>query len=229
MKRFVIAMSISLLCSSLLAIEKQAGDTTYRWEENISAFGQLLTIDSQKFVGAGFVINGHGFIVTANHVATADTFLFRRIVTNQTDTAIVTERLPDADLAILAIPSGTGDAHFRLGDFFELKEGDSVIYLGMIEDGSMIRMKAPIASIGYYHFDPDGDSVLCLAVDRYVRGGMSGGPVLNARGEAVAVLNGLLIASPSGGDDSVAVIAVSIDYLLKADSQELHLLESEQE
>ena len=209
------ASIIALLAVALLftAAKRREGDDTYRWRENVDAVGRVMSLDSARFLGAGFVVEPFDVMITAAHVATTDTILFQRVHSRAIDTITVIVRIPHKDLAVFGPLKKKEPANFRLGRFEKAQAGDSVIYLGLNEDGTIYRIDAPVAAKGLYQLPGQTISVDALVIDRNVRFGMSGGPVMNMQGEVIGVLTGRLLQSPQGGDDSTAVLAVSTDTL----------------
>ena len=212
MKRtsIVFLTAVALLVT---ASKRREGDNTYRWRENIDAVGRVLSLDSTRFLGAGFVVEPFDVMITASHVAATDTVLFERVHSRAFDTVTAIVRIPHKDLAVFGPLKKKEPAKFRLGSFEKAQAGDSAIYLGLEESGTIYRIDAPLTAKGLFQLPGQTVSVDALTIDCNVRHGMSGGPVMNMQGEVIGVLTGRLLQSPQGGDDSTAVLAVSTDTL----------------
>ena len=180
----------------------------------------------------GVVVDSHGLILTAYHVlgncgagsrglvgesdyyvTTADRRVFK---------ASVKAADPRSDLAVLAIDA-TNLTPIAFGNAAELKKGQIVVSLGnpyaIARDGqvsaawgivSNLARKAPAAPTAS---DPAGRPTLhhygtLVQTDAKLNLGVSGGPLLNLRGEMV----GLTVALPAAvGFDTVAGYAYPVD------------------
>lgn len=212
MRRRIIILLL-MVSVVALAARRRGDDTTYHWKEQVDAVGRLLSLDDGKFLGAAFYTSPYGAVLTASHVVSRDTVLFEHIHSRESDTLVVLFRLPHHDLAVLRpLPSSLADRKgLQLGSFGDRL--DSVIYLGLRDNRTLFRFDAAVSGVGEYTLPGDSIVIRAIAIDAEVLGGMSGGPVLNDRGEVVAVLVGRLTDTPQGGDDSTAVLAIPTDTL----------------
>jgi serine protease Do len=146
-------------------------------------------------LGAGFVIDESGFIVTNNHVITdAD-----EIVANFTDgtkrTAEVVGIDDKTDLALLKVTADTPLRAARFGRSERLRVGDWVLAIGnpfgfggTVTAGIVSALDRDINSGPYDHY---------IQTDASINRGNSGGPLFNTGGEVVGVNTAIM--SPTGG------------------------------
>jgi S1-C subfamily serine protease len=206
-------MILVLASLTTLSAKRRAGDTTYCWTDNTDAIGRIISLDSSRFLGAGFYVAPYGVVISASHVSHRDTTLFEHILSRQRDTLVAVHRILHRDLVVYsAIHRNAGpDESFQLGGSPSIL--DSVIYLGLREDGVLYRFNSHISAIGDYALPGDSVPVRAIAIDANIMGGMSGGPVLDTAGYVIGVLIGRLIHTPEGGRDSTAVLAMPTDTL----------------
>jgi serine protease Do len=146
-------------------------------------------------LGAGFVIDASGLIVTNNHViADAD-----EIVANFTDgskrTAEVVGIDDKTDLALLKVTSDAPLTAARFGRSEGLRVGDWVIAIGnpfgfggTVTAGIVSALDRDINSGPYDHY---------IQTDASINRGNSGGPLFNTGGEVVGINTAIM--SPTGG------------------------------
>jgi S1-C subfamily serine protease len=197
---------------SATAAKRSPSDTTYHWKDNMDAIGRMITIDSGRFVGAGFYVAPYGVVVSASHVSAAKWIVFEHIHSFVRDTLVVSIRLPEHDLVVYEPRiRSEGSTGFQFGT--APGSSDSVMYLGLREDGVLYRFDSRISAIGNYVLPGDSLPVTAMAIDANVMSGMSGGPVLDTAGYVIGVIVGRLTHTPQGGSDSTAVLAMPTDSL----------------
>jgi S1-C subfamily serine protease len=172
--------------------------------------------------GSAFVISEDGTIVTNAHVFAAMAQMGAREVRAQFDDGRcfrVEPRAADneADIAIgrLVAPPGTRFKPMRIGRSGQLRRGDTVVVLGSPLGGSLVPAVGVLGGARYVADDEAMNSVLnaradwsLLQVDANMSSGSSGGPIVNARGEVVAVSVMVQLAGAAGvGNLSYGVAA----------------------
>jgi putative serine protease PepD len=180
-------------------------DITARGTSTVqSPFGPALERSTSS--GAGVVLDGRGHVLTADHVVQGASSLTVSFANGITRRARVAGRDPSTDLAVLKVdPSGLTLHPLPLGD------------------SSSQRVGAPVAAIG----DPFGyhrslSVGIVSGLDRTIRGlngspvadaiqtdaaidpGNSGGPLLNARGQVIGIVDQIATGN-SGADSSTGV------------------------
>lgn len=165
-------------------------------------FGDLFGDESDRrgsrnvqSLGAGFVIDASGLIVTNNHViADAD-----EIVANFTDgSKLVAEVVgvdEKTDLALLQVAGEAGLKPTRFGRSERLRVGDWVLAIGnpfgfggTVTAGIVSALDRNINSGPYDHY---------IQTDASINRGNSGGPLFNTSGEVVGINTAIM--SPTGG------------------------------
>ena len=145
-------------------------------------------------VGAGFVIDGHGHVVTAAHVVAG----CDRIVVKLPDGRVALARKVGedlgADIALLALPSRPPAP--ILGRSSTLRPGDWVLAVGN-PFGLRRAVSAGIVGARDQYLGGDTDTPY-IQSDVSMSPGSSGGPLLDRSG-AVVGMNARVIVSPDGG------------------------------
>jgi len=189
-----------------------------------SAVDIFITSRSEKanvlhaIVGAGFVIEKSGYVLTCSHVAEPDG--------NRTvglhDAQTIEEGLPyrvlvrndPMDVGIIKIEApGRTFAPARIGRSSDLQVGDPVFVIGnpngqrhSVATGKLTALRSnwgyQWGSGGTWHHD-------FLACNAPAKPGFSGGPLCNARGEVVGIFSGNM----TGGTEP-ASFAVPIDKIM---------------
>ena len=172
--------------------------------------------------GSAFVISEDGTIVTNAHVFAAMAQMGAREVRAQFDDGRsfrVEPRAADneADIAIgrLVAPPGTRFKPLRIGRSGALRRGDTVVVLGSPLGGSLVPAVGVLGGARYVADDEAMSNVLnsradwsLLQVDANMSSGSSGGPIVNAHGEVVAVSVMVQLAGAAGvGNLSYGVAA----------------------
>lgn len=146
--------------------------------------------------GAGVIWRSDGIIVTNRHVLGGD-----RVDVILEDgrklTGIVAARHPDRDLAIVKV-AATGLPAVRVGDSSTVRPGELAIAIGH-PPGLRSAPTIGVVVASGQSATPDGPRTGdWLQTDVTLRPGNSGGPLLNARGEVIAIntmVNGRLSLS----------------------------------
>ena len=174
---------------------------------------------AQQVIGSGFIIDGHGLVMTNSHVV----FGAQAVTVTLDDGSTVPARQlgvdPIFDLAILQIPTPDGIAlpALSFGDSDAVRPGDPVIVIGNPE-GFDQTITGGIVS-GLNRILPDRPRMLArpmIQTDAAINPGNSGGPLLNRCGEVIGVLSEMLTDSANIGFAIPSNLANSVvDTLVK--------------
>jgi serine protease Do len=148
---------------------------------------------SMDFVGSGFIVDPSGIIVTNRHVLGG---AYEITVTNPEIGQLKAKPLYISgllDVALLKVDAGKPLATLKLGNSDSVRVGDEVLLLGnplglglSLSRGVISGVNRDIGESMYDHF---------FQTDGALNHGNSGGPLVNMRGEVIAV-NTALISSP---------------------------------
>lgn len=152
-------------------------------------------------LGSGFIISADGYVVTNNHVITAE---------GQGEVESITVTMPDgteypakligrdaaSDLAVLKIARPKPFPFVRFGNSKEARVGDWVIAIGN-PFGLGGTVTAGIVSAVYRNTGTGGAYDRYLQTDASINRGNSGGPMFDMQGNVIGINNA--IYSPSGG------------------------------
>lgn len=140
--------------------------------------------------GTGAFVSGNGLILTANHVLGgqfAAVYVHRCVLEaehsaikcGEKEEAELVARDPPNDLALLRLKRRTETKFFRLGNMNEIERGDLLWRVGMDDTGwtagALVNPFSEMASNRMEILMP-------------VRGGASGGPVVDERGRLVGIV-----------------------------------------
>ena len=154
--------------------------------------GKNSRLPKSMSLGTGFVIDASGLILTNNHVV-ADADEIKITFTESKDEkptdAEVVGRDPELDVALIKVTSKREMAPVALGDSDALEVGEYVMAVGnpfgqghSVTHG-IISAKGRIA--------PDFPLANYLQTDAPINPGNSGGPLVNLKGEVVAINNAI--------------------------------------
>ena len=189
-----------------------------------------LPFDRDDFIsfdfGSGVVVGEHGQILTAFHVVRGARRLRVRTVGNLSFEAEVIAADPRSDLAVIAprlLPGGEAPRlkPLAVGDSAKLRKGAFLVALGnpfnAARDGSPSASWGILSNTSRRLFPPDDNKPQALRyyptllqLDAKLNLGMSGGAVINLKGELVGITT--TAASPSGFD-AQAGYAIPMDKL----------------
>ncbi len=162
--------------------------------------GGAQTREAQS-LGSGFIISADGYVVTNNHVITAD---------GQGEVETITVTTPDgteypakligrdaaSDLAVLKISAPKPLPFVRFGDSRNARVGDWVIAIGN-PFGLGGTVTAGIISAVYRATGTGSAYDRYLQTDAAINRGNSGGPMFDMKGQVIGINNA--IYSPTGG------------------------------
>ncbi len=152
-------------------------------------------------LGSGFIISADGYVVTNNHVITAE---------GQGDVESITITMPDgneypakligrdaaSDLAVLKIARPKPFPFVKFGDSARARVGDWVIAIGN-PFGLGGTVTQGIVSAVYRNTGSGGAYDRYIQTDASINRGNSGGPMFDMQGQVIGINNAIF--SPSGG------------------------------
>jgi len=152
-------------------------------------------------LGSGFIISADGYIVTNNHVITAE---------GQGEVESITVTMPDgteypakligrdaaSDLAVLKISSSKPFPFVKFGDSRTARVGDWVIAIGN-PFGLGGTVTSGIISAVYRNTGTGSAYDRYLQTDAAINRGNSGGPMFDMKGQVIGIYNAIF--SPTGG------------------------------
>jgi serine protease Do len=179
-------------------------------------------------LGSGFVISANGYVVTNNHVITAD---------GQGSVESISVTMPDgteypatvvghdeaSDLAVLKINPTHPLPYVKFGDSRDARVGDWVIAIGN-PFGLGGTVTAGIISAVTRNTGTGSAYDRYLQTDAAINRGNSGGPMFDMKGQVIGINNAIF--SPNGGSIGIGfaipadVAAPIVDRLMKGQSIE---------
>ncbi|WP_295528715.1 Do family serine endopeptidase [Novosphingobium sp. Chol11] len=189
--------------------------------------GGAQTREAQS-LGSGFVISADGYVVTNNHVITAEgTGEIESITVTMTDgvdyAAKLIGRDAASDLAVLKITGTKPFPFVKFGDSHNARVGDWVIAIGN-PFGLGGTVTAGIISAVYRNTGAGGAYDRYLQTDASINRGNSGGPMFDMAGNVIGINNAIF--SPTGGSVGIGfaipaeIAAPIVDKLRKGQAIE---------
>ncbi|MFT4027822.1 MAG: Do family serine endopeptidase [Novosphingobium sp.] len=157
-------------------------------------------------LGSGFIISADGFVVTNNHVVTAD---------GQGEVETITVTMPDgteypaklmgrdaqSDLAVLKISSPKPLPFVRFGDSANARVGDWILAIGnpfglggSVTSGIISAVTRTTGAGAYDRY---------FQTDAAINRGNSGGPMFDMKGQVIGINSAIL--SPTGGSVGISL------------------------
>ncbi len=166
-----------------------------------------------RTTGSGLVLNARGIVLTNFHVispaspAGRITVKFSNTLTGRTAQATLVGADPKSDLALLKVPPLVGLRPAPLGNSDALQVGDPVLAIGS-PAGFQGTVTSGIVSAMNRRLQVAGPSTgvtgrgapvnyIAMQTDAPLGAGNSGGPLINLRGQVVAI-NSAVYAAPKG-------------------------------
>lgn len=174
--------------------------------------GSTTTREAQS-LGSGFIISADGYVVTNNHVITADGQgkVESITVTLQDGTEYPAKLIGSdqaSDLAVLKITGSKPFAFVKFGDSGKARVGDWVIAIGN-PFGLGGTVTAGIISAVLRNTGSGSAYDRYLQTDASINRGNSGGPMFDMQGQVIGINNAIF--SPTGG-------SVGIGFAIPADT-----------
>jgi putative serine protease PepD len=169
---------------------------------------------SSTATGTGFVVDGKGHIVTAAHVVQGASSISVKFQNGTTRTAKLLGTDEATDVAVLSVdPSGLTLHPLSLGSSAALGIGDQVAAIGDPFTYERSLSTGIVSGLDRTISAPNGFTVAhAIQTDAALNPGNSGGPVLDASGQVVGIVD--QIATNGSSDTSSGVgFAVPIDLV----------------
>ena len=154
----------------------------------------------ERALGSGFIVDPHGYIVTAAHVIEKADRIYVKLSTDPESEQGHRARLvgldKDTDLAVIKIDAGTSLPTVKLGNSDAAQPGDAVEAIGSPFDLAQ-TVTAGIVSAKNRRIDGSigGQFKRFIQTDASINPGNSGGPLLNMDGQVIGVNDAYLTQS----------------------------------
>jgi putative serine protease PepD len=171
--------------------------------------------------GAGFAIDGNGHVLTADHVIAGASSISVAFQDGTSTNATVLGQDRSTDAAVLKInPSGHTLRPLALGSNRSLLVGDSLAVIGGPFGFNRSLSTGVVSALGRTIQAPSGFPVAdAIQTDAAINPGSSGGPVLDAHGAVVGIVDQMVTGSPASASDTGVGFAVPIDVVKTEVSQ----------
>ena len=175
---------------------------------------------SATATGTGFVVDGKGHIVTAAHVVEGASSISVKFQDGTTRTAKVLGTDEATDVAVLAVdPSGLTLHPLALGSSASLAIGDQVAAIGDPFTYQRSLSTGVVSGLDRTISAPNGFTVAhAIQTDAALNPGNSGGPVLDAGGQVIGIVDQIATNGSSQTSSGVG-FAVPIDLVRSELSQ----------
>jgi putative serine protease PepD len=175
------------------------------------ASSAVVEIRSGNATGTGFVIDAEGHVVTNQHVVDDAETVSVAFAKGGDEQARVIATDPSTDLAVLQVDlDGHGVRPLELDRSAQVKVGDQVYAIGNPFGLERSLTAGIVSAVGRQIQSPNGFTIdNAIQTDAPVNQGNSGGPLLDAAGNAIGVVS--QIASETGGN-------VGIGYAVPSDT-----------
>jgi putative serine protease PepD len=197
-------------------------DITSRGITSSSAGGSPFGGPSQSATatGTGFVVDGKGHIVTAAHVVEGASSISVKFQDGTTRTAKVLGTDEATDVAVLSVdPSGLTLHPLALGSSASLAIGDQVAAIGDPFTYQRSLSTGVVSGLDRTISAPNGFTVAhAIQTDAALNPGNSGGPVLDAGGQVIGIVDQIATNGSSQTSSGVG-FAVPIDLVKNELSQ----------
>ncbi len=173
--------------------------------------------ESGSGAGTGFVITDDGYIVTCHHVIDGATDIAVTFSDSTSYPATLVGSDADNDIAVLKIDA-TGLKPVVLGDSSLLQVGDTVTTIGnALGTLANTTTTGVVSALDRAIEMSDGSVINVLQTDCTVNSGNSGGPLFNAYGEVIGIVNAKYSSSGYSSTASIEGIGFAIPYADVAD------------
>jgi putative serine protease PepD len=183
--------------------------------QGTAPFGGAPQQSQTTATGTGFVVDGKGHIVTAAHVVDGASSVTVKFADGTSRSATVTGKDDATDVAVLKFdPSGLTLHPLKLASSASLGVGDAVAAIGDPFGYARSISTGIVSGVDRTIQAPNGFTVAhAVQTDAALNPGNSGGPLLNASGEVVGIVDQIATGG-SGADQSSGVgFAVPIDLV----------------
>lgn len=168
--------------------------------------------ESGSGAGTGFVITDDGYIVTCHHVIDGATDIAVTFSDSTSYPATLVGSDADNDIAVLKIDA-TGLKPVVLGDSSQLQVGDTVTTIGnALGTLANTTTTGVVSALDRAIEMSDGSVINVLQTDCTVNSGNSGGPLFNAYGEVIGIVNAKYSSNGYSSSASIEGIGFAIPY-----------------
>jgi S1-C subfamily serine protease len=151
-------------------------------------------------IGSGFVINENGQILTNYHVVAGSDKLSVTLADKSKYEAVVLDKDPANDLALIQIKPRKKLPFLRLGDSEVLQVGQKVLAIGNPFGLEGTLTTGIVSSLGRTIRDEQGNELEGLIqTDAAINSGNSGGPLLDSKGAVIGINTAILGAAGNIG------------------------------
>jgi S1-C subfamily serine protease len=160
------------------------------WESEVAEEGE-----KEQQVGSGVVIVDKGIILTNLHVVAGAKRISVTFADGLESDATIISAQPDNDLAVLRAKQIPDDlVAATLGSTANLAPGDDVVAVGFPFGIGPSVSAGVVSGLGREYRSPEGKNTLknLIQFDAAANPGSSGGPLVNAEGEVVGIVTGIL-------------------------------------
>ncbi|MGJ6966567.1 S1C family serine protease [Streptosporangium sp. G11] len=170
----------------------------------------VVSVESGRGSGSGFVIDGAGHLLTNAHVLTGGASVAVVLGDGRRLPATVVGTDEAYDLAVLRVDDARGLVPAELGRSADLAVGDQVLAIGS-PLGLAGTVTGGIVSALDRQVRLGGRGQTALQTDASINPGNSGGPLVNARGEVIGVNTAIATLSRRGIGSIGIGFAIPID------------------
>jgi putative serine protease PepD len=195
-------------------VDITAKGTSASSDQPASPFGGAPQQSETTATGTGFVVDGEGHIVTAAHVVDGASSVTVKLAGGTTRKATVLGKDDATDVAVLKIDASGLTLHpLQLASSASLDVGNAVAAIGDPFGYARSISTGIVSGVDRTIQAPNGFTVAhAVQTDAALNPGNSGGPLLNASGEVVGIVD--QIATDGNADQSSGVgFAVPIDLV----------------
>jgi putative serine protease PepD len=152
-------------------------------------------------VGSGVIYDTTGLVLTAHHVVSFSDEVEVRTADDRTFTGRVVGRVPERDLAVIALDGATDLVAATIAEPGTVEVGEPAIALGSPFGFSQSVTAGIISGLDREVETPMGTLTGLIQTDAPINPGNSGGPLADAEAKVIGI--NTAIASMSGGNDGV--------------------------
>jgi S1-C subfamily serine protease len=161
-------------------------------------------------LGSGVIIDTDGLVLTAHHVVTGVDDVTVRTADDQQLSGRVVGRVPERDLAVIAVDGGEDLTAARIAEPGTVEVGEEVVALGSPFGFTQSVTSGIVSGLDRELDTPVGTLTGLIQTDTSINPGNSGGPLADADGIVIGI--NTAIASASGGSDGVGFAIPVEDY-----------------
>jgi S1-C subfamily serine protease len=169
-------------------------------------------------VGSGVIYDASGLVLTAHHVVSFSDEVTVRTADDRTFDGRVVGRIPERDLAIVALTDATDLVAAPIAEPGSVEVGEPAIALGSPFGFQQSVTAGIISGLDRELETPMGTLTGLIQTDAPINPGNSGGPLADAEAKVIGI--NTAIASMSGGNDGVGFAVPIEDFTTLMDEVE---------